>query len=393
MKSIRIILFIILLSGKLCAQDSVTIRMDPDNVSGGSVSQLFDSVEYIPLQTTKQSLFGRVDRMLITNDLFFILDRSFDQIMIFKKDGKYQSKIQMQRYVKTADLQGIINFMVDEDKKWVIINNRAKPGILFFFNYQGKLVKTIAGGKYWSNFSYIDQHNYLMAASGDILDSISGVSANCLIMDTSTKVIRKSLLKIMPVMAMGPGQVIDKVQGEKEVIYASQYDFSVYKIDVSGIENKIKFIFPAAYTPPKDFYSISYDKRMQYVREVNTKMIMGLFNIHMSGKLLTFNLMEFRYGYPSYIYSSSSQNIYSMVNINTDSTHYFLPVISDRGDINAADQDYFYSNIPVYYFKSSYEDNLKSRKVAYPDKIKRLYTSFGAYDNPIIVRLKPKQGI
>ncbi|GAA3923889.1 6-bladed beta-propeller [Chitinophaga oryziterrae] len=391
MKSIKIILFIIFLSGALYAQDSVTIRMDPDNVLGGSVSQLFDSVEYIPLQTTKESLFGRIDRLQVADDLFFILDRSSDQVLIFKKDGKYKSKIQMQRYVKSTTQQGISSFMVDEDKKWVIVNNDTKPDVLYFFNYQGNLVKTIVG-KQWSNFGYLDQHNYLMAANGDILDSASGLRANCLITDTSTKVIKKSLVKIVPGM-MGSGQVVDKVPGEKEVIYAGAFDFSIYKIGITGIENKIKFIFPVIYTPPKEIYGTSYENQIKYTHEVNPKMLMGFLDIHTSGNFLTFSLMHIGFGHPSYIYSASSQNIYSMGNINTDSAHYFLPVISDGGNIYAADRNYFYSHIPVYYFKSGYNDNLKNRKAAYPDKIRRLYTSFGNYDNPIIIRLKPKQGI
>jgi hypothetical protein len=327
----------------------------------------------------------------VIDNLFFILDISSDQILIFRKDGKYQSKIQMQRYVRSGEQQGIVNFMVDENKKWVIVNNRTKPDVLYFFNYRGNLVKTIVG-KYWSNFGYLDQNNYLMAADGDIHDSISGLSANCFITDTSTKVLKKSLLKIVPDM-MGPGQVVDKVPGKKEVIYASEFDFSIYKIGISGIEDKIKFILPAAYTPPKDIYGSSYDKQMKYVSEVNPKMVMGFSDLHTSGSFLIFGLMHIGFGHPSYIYSSASQNIYSMDNINTDSAHYFLPVVAQGGNINGADKDYFYSNIPVYYFKSGYKDNLKSRKVTYPDKIKQLYTCFGNYDNPIIIRLKPKQGI
>lgn len=392
MKTTYTILLFILLFGKSYAQDAVTVRMDPDNVMGGSASQLFDSVEYIPLQSTKESLFGRIDRLLVTEGLFFILDKSTSQILIFTKEGKYQAKIQMQQYIKSTEMQGINNFMVDEDKKWVIVNHILKPDVLYFFNYEGKLIKTTIG-KYWSNFSYLDPQHYLMTANGDIPDSLSGVSANCLITDTSTKEIRKPLFKIVPNMKIGPGQVVDKVQGEDEVIYAGQYDFAIYKINASGIKSQAKFIFPAAYTVPKELYSSSYENQFRYINEVNPKLILGLSNIHLSGGLLTFNLMRLRDRHPSYIYSSTSQQIYSMWNVNTDSAHHFLPVVAHEGNINAADKNYLYSNVPVYYFKLTYDDNLKNRKISYPDKIKQLYASFGTYDNPIIIRLKPKQGI
>lgn len=392
MKTINTILFAILLCGQLCAQEIITVRMDPDHVMGGSASQLFDSVEYIPLESSKESLFGRIDQLQVTDSLFFILDHSTKQILLFTKEGKYRSKIPMRRYIEQTNAQQINTFMVDEDKQWVIVNTSPERNTLYFFSYRGDLLKTIIG-KSWANFRYLDAEHYLMTANGDITDSLSGLSANCLITDTSTSKIITPLLKAARNSIIGPGQDIDKVAGTDEAIYATQYDYSIYKIGVSGIKSQTRFIFPVAHTVPKEFFNSNYTDQFRFVTEINTTAVLGFYNIHLSQNLLTFNLNGPGLRYPSFIYSHTSQQIYSLWNVNTDSAHCFLPVVAHEGNINAADKDCFYSNIPVYYFKLMYEDNLKNRKIAYPDKMKRLYASFGNYDNPIIIRLKPKQGI
>jgi hypothetical protein len=135
---IKTFLFLLMLAPVAAAAQTVeTLRLDPDNAMGGSVSQLFDAVEYIPLQTTKESLFGRVDKLIVTREYYFVHDRTTDQILLFKKDGKYFSKVQMQRYVKTStpDMFGINTFAVDEYNKWIIVNHLSRQGSIYIFNY------------------------------------------------------------------------------------------------------------------------------------------------------------------------------------------------------------------------------------------------------------------
>ncbi|RYE36341.1 MAG: 6-bladed beta-propeller, partial [Sphingobacteriales bacterium] len=71
----------------------VTIRVDPANTMGGNVSEIFASVDYIPLETTSESTFGRIEQLEVTDDRFIILDENTNCILIFKKDGKFVAKI------------------------------------------------------------------------------------------------------------------------------------------------------------------------------------------------------------------------------------------------------------------------------------------------------------
>ncbi|MEO9021742.1 MAG: 6-bladed beta-propeller [Ginsengibacter sp.] len=69
MSRIVIILSFILCSVLSIAQPT-TIRIDPANARGGTTSQIFDEVNYIPLETTKESLFGQIDQLAVTEKYF-----------------------------------------------------------------------------------------------------------------------------------------------------------------------------------------------------------------------------------------------------------------------------------------------------------------------------------
>src|SRR3954467_7786076 len=66
-----------------------TLRIDPLNSFGGSASEVFETANYIPLETTKESLFGSIDQLEVTDQYFIILDQNTNCILFFKKDGKY----------------------------------------------------------------------------------------------------------------------------------------------------------------------------------------------------------------------------------------------------------------------------------------------------------------
>ena len=57
-------------------------------------SSLFESVEYIPLESTTQSLIGEIHKILAMNNTFYILDRQFAKaIKVFDSKGKFQFEI------------------------------------------------------------------------------------------------------------------------------------------------------------------------------------------------------------------------------------------------------------------------------------------------------------
>ena len=56
-------------------------------------SDLIESIEYIPLETTKNSLVHSVEQSLIYNDNIYILDNFGKSILMFNKQGKFIKRI------------------------------------------------------------------------------------------------------------------------------------------------------------------------------------------------------------------------------------------------------------------------------------------------------------
>src|SRR5687768_960534 len=74
---------------KIDSSEMVTLRIDPESSRGAAVSQVFDEVQFIPLETTKESLFGSVSQLEVTDKNYIIYDYDTRSIFIFSKEGKY----------------------------------------------------------------------------------------------------------------------------------------------------------------------------------------------------------------------------------------------------------------------------------------------------------------
>ena len=46
----------------------ITLRINPEEAIGCPSSKLFADINYIPLETNKESLFGRIDQLYVTKE-------------------------------------------------------------------------------------------------------------------------------------------------------------------------------------------------------------------------------------------------------------------------------------------------------------------------------------
>jgi hypothetical protein len=70
--NIKLFLFLwwMTLSTLSFAQVKHTLRIDPDNARGGTTGEIIDSIKFIPLETKKESVFGVIEQMEVTDSLF-----------------------------------------------------------------------------------------------------------------------------------------------------------------------------------------------------------------------------------------------------------------------------------------------------------------------------------
>jgi hypothetical protein len=92
------------------------IMLDPSSGVGGTASQIYDEVDYIPLETTKESLFGEISQLQITDKYFIILDKETDAILFFNRDGSFHHKINKfpfdEKYLSRIELNSNFLFIL-----------------------------------------------------------------------------------------------------------------------------------------------------------------------------------------------------------------------------------------------------------------------------------------
>lgn len=127
-------------------------------------STVIESCDYIPLETTEESLLGNVSSVCFDDDLFFVSDKTggkINRILVFNKSGKFITQIGQRgngegeyTYIRSWTINPFENFVSIID-----LNSSIK-----YYDYSGKYLKTIRSKE---EFTSIAQYEYL--SSGDIL--------------------------------------------------------------------------------------------------------------------------------------------------------------------------------------------------------------------------------
>ena len=97
----------------------LSIQSEKMNDSG-RLSEFLTDVKLIPLETTKASLIGSIDKAVIARERIYILDKKSQKLLLFNLTGKFTGQVgQMGKgpgeYVEIED------FLVDADGKKLYI--------------------------------------------------------------------------------------------------------------------------------------------------------------------------------------------------------------------------------------------------------------------------------
>ncbi len=106
-----------------------------------NVSEIATSIEYIPLETTPNSLLGRISDAVITKDYIFIKHRGSPLLTQFSRDGKYIRKIGIEGR-GPKEYARMRKFSIDEQNELIYIHTNWTRKILTF-TFDGDYVKSI----------------------------------------------------------------------------------------------------------------------------------------------------------------------------------------------------------------------------------------------------------
>jgi hypothetical protein len=403
----------IFLYGHAVAQDSkidsskmVTLRIDPSSARGASVSQFFDEVNFIPLETTKESLFGSISQLKMTDENYFVFDWETKAVLIFTKAGKYVAKISANKIEKDPadkskqDFHGF-NLKTVDGKTLITIASGKRT---HYFDLTGKFVKKItadtldkyADSKRFSDGTIIDQYYY------DKEDKDSTKYHLSLIKDGKKSEMYFPQKKDEHKNDEGwhGGRIYDYGNPD-EFLYVKNYLYNIYKLNSKKLSLAYQIFFPAANSLPLDYdNNPKYDgKRYDYF-EQNRDIFYEMANAYLHGNNLYFQVRNWSWSRDekrAFVYNLNSNDLTSVSDIEPDSVSQFLPItdlnyhydFTNRGFL-IVDKDYFYTSYSsLALFTVKEQNDGKNRK--YDPVLTEFFKTQSRKSNPIIVQLKPKK--
>ncbi|WP_256011713.1 6-bladed beta-propeller [Desertivirga xinjiangensis] len=375
------------------------LHIDPSTAIPLRASEAFQEINYIPLQTTKESIFGEIAALTVEEEHFILSDENTNAILIFLKNGEFKGRI-------TRDKNDRKNFFVNKKNKEIIFR---KNGKLLFFNFSGELIAEEPDREFrmHADLHYFDRDR--------IASSLYAVSKKFLpdTIDFEVKLFQKQrlLAGYLPYnMKTAPIQSEDILNlahspfyqtGIDTILYYTRpYDYCIYQVTSSDFSKKYEMVFPAAYTLSSSFKSdtLLQGKRFAFL-SAHQNLISTIGYPYQVKNILFFKILSWNNRSNSYIYNLKSATLISVKDIQPDNFNYFLPVTDLHDGVGFANHNFLTSDGQYVYTAVSsdillkYKRNNAKRDVFYPALLKAYLRKASRKDNPVIIQIKPKDNI
>lgn len=391
---------------KVDSSEMRTLRIDPESSRGAAVSQVFDEVEFIPLETTKESLFGSISQLKITDKYYIIFDYDTKSILIFTKEGKFKTKVDGNKIEKDPtdkENQNFYGFVLkrEDDKEFIQI---AAGKYLIYFDFEGKLVKKVLtkDGEYGNTLQFKDgtkikNHHKVKVGTDSTFYDLALVKDN----KEVGIYFPYSIDRYKNDQFYSSGESIIDYGVENEMFFINYYEYNLYKITPQKLSLSYRIIFPAGNSLPQDFKTNpEYKNKRQEYFEKNPKIVYAIGNTYQTGNNLFFKLNSWswtRSDKKAFIYNLKTNALTSISDIEPDSLSSFLPVtdasfhydFSNNG-FHLFDGQHFYtsySSLAMFAFKEQSADKNPKYSILMSDYFK----TANKKSNPVIVKLKPKK--
>lgn len=136
------------------------IELANNNETELELSKICSDVKFVRLNTEKDHLIGRVDKLIMSQGRFYILDKISKSIIVFDTTGKYKTKISNIGR-GPGEYADIGDFTVNTYNNSIDIYDRSTQSILIF-DLNGTLIEILNLGIRLKYFEVIDKNKYLI---------------------------------------------------------------------------------------------------------------------------------------------------------------------------------------------------------------------------------------
>jgi len=388
-------------NNKIDSSEAVTLRIDPDQARGVAVSQIFSEVSFIPLETTPESLFGRISKLETTAETYIIFDYDTRSVLVFNKDGKYRTKLDAKKIPVDDKSDGFYGFELIEENNNPLIRIRSSK-YYYDFDLSGKLSKKIALTPNQASYYF---PNYTVGDSGTTVKFNQPINKGKESNEYELVLLNKdgvAVANYFPyIKAIKNKDLFPRFSNNifncgktNELLYNGwSGDLNIYKITPSKLSLSYRIVLPEKNSLPHDFNQnpIYSGKKMDYLRANNSKYYQ-IGNTYKLGNHLFFNLFNVGAGRKSFLYDLKHNTLLSMQDLQPDQVSSFLPitdVIYDYYGFHLYKDGFLYnsySSLSMFeYMKQSKHKNPKYSKI-----MEEYFLTQNTKSNPVIVQLKLK---
>jgi hypothetical protein len=363
---------------------SIDIKLsDLESRDPTDVNKLFDSIHYIPLQTTKNNLFSMINQMEVTRDYFIVLDWATNSILVFGKDGGFKFKI------KGVSIR---EFNIDESRGHIVFQDYLSRK-MYTYNFKGELVAIRKVPFYNAGHAYLDSNRIAFYRYFIYEKDVKNFNYSNLLISDDSCVVKQGLLPYDTTTV----NYKEVYSSEKQFYKSNQnvYFIQPFENKIFGLKNSssidyISLNLPGKYKLPDDFLTNKkyFNKRMQYIKDnpYQTFLIKNFYIVH---SLMVFETMGSEWN-DVFLYDPAKKKAYSTYNFMSGPKNNCLPL---GLHFLAADDESFYRSVSAkQLFNPKQVQQVQLTYSKLPKQLKTFYETQNNLSNPIIVQFFPKKG-
>jgi|GEM_PF-2987403 len=396
------------------AQDSIKVYADPESITGFKASRFIEKIDFLPLQTTKQSKYLTASQFMMAGDAIVIRDNQNHILYLFdKSSGKflYAFKNDKKRYVidniqyvpsKNALLIKSLNkhYTITDKKNTELVHKWQGRDISRFvslqwlflgdhYRRQSAPVPSIA----LNNDLFYYDDGFIYRNYGNDKHSKDSVLYRLVQYDSHNR-IKHQYFPFFNLPGLWSDYYRYRLQlsgnaslDNKNLLFQLDFSPAIYELTPDTITEKYQFVFPMSSVMPQDFNQLSFRNNIDYqkYKDKNEQAFSDYYGLIEHGNYLFFNANTLANRNRHFMLTKNI--LYDINKVTTDSSIYNLPPrILPR--IFGQDQRYVYSIIDIPTIIKLKESLLKDKTIS--KDFKDYLSVMTKDDNDIILKIQLK---
>lgn len=395
------------------AQNSETLRIDLSKAYGGGFSEYFKDIEYIPLETTPESLLGYITQLVVTENSFIVSDFDTRCVLFFSNDGKFIRKIKIKGQEAAGEAAFTLNYdYINKQLHLKVFRAGTNSIDESVYSNEGHPIKASTTIKRPKSGAFIALGDEYFLNTSWCYFGVGQKPADTVIFGAKIykgNELFKSLIpynikeKYAPCALGITGIDVRYANDNGEAFLSLPIEHLVYRVTKDTATPLYQIIFEAARTIPKATLMSSNLKFLDSIRihkAANPNVVITIGNIFFSNKKMFFKIHTLNNSFShtseakgsyNFIYDTTNGHLSSIERMTPDSTTGFLPFYNWNVSPMGLDyrNGYIFSQISSLEMFQAYQKN-KFRNPKYSESLIKYFKTQSKKSNPVVIKYRLK---